>query len=102
MLTKNIKFKNFLIKNKKKNISKKLKSLLSENNEILKTLSVRYKYSYTKKIVSKFKKYQNITLIGMGGSILGSQAIYDFIKHKIKKKVFFVNNLDSRFFKKKR
>ena len=102
MLTKNIKFKNFLIKNKKKNISKKLKSLLSENNEILKTLSVRYKYSYTKKIVSKFKKYQNITLIGMGGSILGSQAIYDFIKHKIKKKVFFVNNLDSRFFKKKK
>ena len=102
MLTKNIKFKNFLIKNKKKNISKKLKSLLSENNEILKTLSVRYKYSYTKKIVSKFKKYQNITLIGMGGSILGSQAIYDFIKHKIKKKVFFVNNLDSSFFKKKR
>ena len=102
MLTKNIKFKNFLIKNKKKNISKKLKSLLSENNEILKTLSVRYKYSYTKKIVSKFKKYQNITLIGMGGSILGSQAIYDFIKHKIKKKVFFVNNLDSSFFRKKR
>jgi len=102
MLTKNIKFKNFLIKNKKKNISKKLKSLLSENNEILKTLSVRYKYSYTKKIVSKFKKYQNITLIGMGGSILGSQAIYDFIKHKIKKKVFFVNNLDSKFFKKKK
>ena len=102
MLTKNIKFKNFLIKNKKKNISKKLKSLLSENNEILKTLSVRYKYSYSKKIVSKFKKYQTITLIGMGGSILGSQAIYDFIKHKIKKKVFFVNNLDSSFFRKKR
>jgi glucose-6-phosphate isomerase len=102
MLTKNIKFKNFLIKNKIKNISKKLKSLLSENNEILKTLSVRYKYSYSKKIVSKFKKYQTITLIGMGGSILGSQAIYDFIKHKIKKKVFFVNNLDSSFFRKKR
>ena len=29
----------------------------------------------------------------MGGSILGSQAIYEFLKDKIKKNFFFVNNL---------
>ena len=31
----------------------------------------------------------------MGGSILGSQAIYDFLKYKIKKKFIFYNNLHS-------
>jgi glucose-6-phosphate isomerase len=30
----------------------------------------------------------------MGGSVLGSNAIYDFLKHKIKKKVTFFDNLD--------
>ena len=30
----------------------------------------------------------------MGGSVLGSEAIYEFLKTKIKKKFFFLNNLD--------
>ena len=100
MLTKNINFKNFIIKTKKSNVSKKLRSLLAENNPILKTLSSSYRYSYSSKIISKFKRYHNITMIGMGGSILGSQAIHDFVKHKIKKNILFVNNLDLKFFKK--
>jgi len=99
MITKNINFKNFVQKNKKFKISKKLKLLLKENNPILKTLSKDYQYSYSKKIISKFKKYKEINLIGMGGSILGAQAIYDFLKFKIKKKVSFINNLDLNLFK---
>ena len=82
MITKNIKFKNFLIKKKFLNISKKIKLLLEENNLILETLGSNYKYSYSNKIIKKFKKFKNLTLIGMGGSILGTQAIYDFLKHK--------------------
>ena len=31
----------------------------------------------------------------MGGSILGTEAIYNFLKFKIKKKVYFFNNLDN-------
>ena len=31
----------------------------------------------------------------MGGSILGTQAIYDFLGDKIRKKFEFINNLDS-------
>ena len=31
----------------------------------------------------------------MGGSILGAQAIYDFLKYKIKKNFLFINNIDS-------
>ena len=30
----------------------------------------------------------------MGGSILGTEAIYDFLKFKIKKKINFYNDLD--------
>ena len=36
----------------------------------------------------------------MGGSILGSQAIYSFLKYKIKKKFIFLNNLDQELLKK--
>ena len=96
MITKNIKFKNFLVKKNFFNIPKKIKLLLEENNLILKTLRSSYKYSYSSKVVKKFKKYQNLTLIGMGGSILGSQAIHDFLKYKIKKKVTFINNLTNK------
>ena len=31
----------------------------------------------------------------MGGSILGTQAIHDFLRHKIKKKFIFIDNLKS-------
>jgi len=95
MITENIKLKNFLIQKKLFNISKKVKLLLEENNLILSTLRSNYKYNYSNKIIKKFKKYQNIILIGMGGSILGSQAIHDFLKYKIKKNFFFINNLSN-------
>ena len=32
----------------------------------------------------------------MGGSILGAEAIYDFLKHKVKKNFYFINNLKSK------
>ena len=36
----------------------------------------------------------------MGGSILGTKAIYYFLKHKIKKKIEFIDNLNSNILKK--
>jgi glucose-6-phosphate isomerase len=95
MLTKNINFKNFKPKKYNKKINKDLVSLLKENNTILKSLGVNYKNSYNKKLISKFKKYSHIRVVGMGGSILGTEAINDFLKHKIKKKFYFTNNLQS-------
>ena len=32
----------------------------------------------------------------MGGSSLGAEAIYNFMKYKIKKKFYFFNNLDTK------
>ena len=93
MLTRNIKFKNFKLKSKNLKFKKDLKILLSKKNELFKSLTSSYDYSYSNKLVDKLKKYSSLRVIGMGGSILGTEAIYDFLKHKIKKNFLFVNNL---------
>ena len=98
----NIKIKNYQNKNKKKNfLKKKLKEILDEKNQVIKSLSKNYKYNFDKKKILQYKKFKNLRLIGMGGSILGSQAIYDFLIHKIKKKFYFISNLNSTLQKKK-
>ena len=99
-ITKTIFFKGFQNKRSKKNISKILKDLINSENQILKSLSKSYKNSYSKKFIYKFKKFSIINLFGMGGSSLGAQSIYSFLKDRIKKKFFFINNLRSNnFFK---
>ena len=93
MTTDNFNFKNFRIKKNYKKIKKDFKLLIKENNTIIKSLSTFYKSSYTDKKIQKFKKYSNIKIIGMGGSILGAESIYEFLKDKIKKNFYFINNL---------
>ena len=88
-------FKNFLNIKNNKLIKKDFLNLLKEQLPLLETLKPSYKYSYSKKAISRYKKFSNIRVIGMGGSILGTEAIYDFLKKKIKKKIIFVNNLNS-------
>ena len=88
-------FKNFFnLKNNKK-IKKDFLNLLKDQPLLFETLKPTYKYSYSKKKIYKYKKFYNIRIIGMGGSILGTEAIFDFLKKKIKKKLTFVNNLNS-------
>ena len=93
MLTKGVKFTNFKIKKNSLLIKKKLISLLKSKNEILNSLSQNYKDNFTKKILLKYKRKTNYRVIGMGGSSLGTQTIYDFLKYKIKKKFIFSDNL---------
>ena len=97
-------FKNFLDIKKNKKIQKDLQNLLKNEPPLFQTLKPNYKYSYSKKTILKYKKFSNIRIIGMGGSILGSEAIYDFLKKKINKKLTFVNNLNSNgdYFKDKK
>ena len=99
METKYIIYKNF---NKKKKLlyKKKLSNFLNfeiliQKYPLLKSLTNNYNYSFKKKNLSNLKKYNEFNLIGMGGSILGAQAIYDFLSNKIKKKIFFFNNLQN-------
>ena len=107
MLSKNIKFKNFSIKKKNlntlNNFYKLKKDYLKKDLKLLLTLSNDYNYSYKKKIIKKYKNFQNFIVIGVGGSILGTKAIYQFLNHKIKKNFFFIDNLQPKLnFKKKR
>ena len=96
MLTKNISFKNFKVKGYTKKVKKILDDILVRKNSVLDSLSSDYKNSYNKKTILKFKKYNNINVVGMGGSILGTESIYYFLKSKIKKNFFFYNNLQSK------
>ena len=94
MLSSKISFKNFKSKKVKSSlIRKKLITLLKEKNEILESLSKNYKNNFNNKSLKKFKNSLDYRVIGMGGSSLGAQAIYDFLRHKIKKKFLFIDNL---------
>ena len=57
-------------------------------------MSKNYKFNFSRKELEKFKKYQNIVLVGMGGSILGIKAICQFLQKKIKKNIYFFDNVD--------
>ena len=101
MLTSRISFKNFKITKKKSPlVKKKLLALVKEKNEIIKSLTKDYKNNFNKKTLKKFKNTLEYRVIGMGGSSLGAQAIYDFLNFKIKKKFFFVDNLKKNYSKK--
>ena len=102
MKNKNILFKNFKLDKKTINTKKILTELLKEDNKILQSLSNNYSDSYTKKSLSKYKNFKNIRIIGMGGSSLGTRAIYSFLKHKIKKKITFFDNLQPNKIKDKK
>ena len=95
MLTQNISFKNFLIHKKKLVVKKNLNLILNEETQVISSLSKFYKDSFSKKNIKHFNKKLDYRIIGMGGSTLGAQAIYDFLKKKIKKKFIFVDNLNT-------
>ena len=66
-----------------------------EFDTTLNILSENYNFNFKEKDIKKFRNYKNLVIIGMGGSILGTAAIFNFLNKKIKKKVFFFNNLNS-------
>ena len=98
MLTKNITFKNF--DNYKKNskiinVFKILKNnFLKKKDNLLLSLSEKYTYSFNFIELKKYNKFKLLKIVGMGGSVLGINAIYSFLKFKIKKKVTFLDNLN--------
>ena len=98
MLTKNIRLKKFGIKKNKKKIKYRfLKSLnFYKNHKLIKSFSNDYSYDFSQQQIKKFKKFNSYNLVGMGGSSLGTKAIYNFLKPKVKKNFTFIDNLNSR------
>ena len=95
MLTTGISFINFKVKSKISRVKKELRFLINQKNQVIISLSKNYKNNFNKKILIKYKKFKDFQIIGMGGSILGAKAIYDFLKYKIKKNFLFVDNLQA-------
>ena len=93
MITAGIKLINFKKKTNSLNIKKNLKLILKEKNQVIESLKTSYQNSFERKKILKYKKASNFRIIGMGGSSLGANAIYDFLKKKIKKNFLFFDNL---------
>ena len=98
MFSKKIKINCFNFKKKNNQKVKKLFfEILQKKNSsfrVIDTFSNNYQYSYSKKNITKFKKYKTISVFGLGGSSLCIKAIYNFLRFKIKKKVYFYDNLN--------
>lgn len=75
-------------------VFKKIRSQINEKNNTLSVLNKNFKFNFDFKNLIKFKKFKTLVIIGMGGSILGSQAMYFFLKDKIKKKVYFLDDIN--------
>ena len=69
---------------------------LNNPKKTLNVLNKNYKFNFKLKDLKKFKNFKKIAIIGMGGSILGAQAIYSFLEKKIKKKIYFIDDIDEK------
>ena len=98
MVSSNIEFKNFTQKGSnskiKKILNKLLDNYLKKNDQLLLSLSKKYKYKCKFQNIKKYKKFKHYRVFGMGGSILGAEAIYSFLSKKIRKSFSFVNNIN--------
>jgi len=105
MLNKNFFFHNHNLKEFNQNLKKTKKvfekfKLDLDNYELplLFSYEKNFDLDFTSKTIKKFSKYKNIIIVGMGGSILGTKSIYSFFKKKIKKNLFFFDNLDANLY----
>ena len=100
---KNTIYKEYINNKYKKKLNSKFTKILSKikneidfNKNTFHVLSHKFNNSFRANDLTRFKKYKDIVIIGMGGSILGTEAIYECFKFKIKKNIFFLNDLNVR------
>ena len=82
------------------NVNKIISEFHRKNPDLYQSLFQKTKYNFNQYKIRDFKKFKNIIIIGMGGSILGAKAIYCFLKRKINKNFIFVDNLNQEHLKK--
>ena len=69
---------------------------IENSNKTLSVLNKNFKFNFKIQDLKRFKKFKSIIVIGMGGSILGVEAIYSFLEKKIKKKIYFFNDINTK------
>ncbi len=94
-----ISLKDFKIKNslnkKKFNISiKTAKENINLKRNVFHSFNKKFKLNFKLSELKRYKKFKRIIIIGMGGSILGAQAINYFLPKKSNKDIIYINNLD--------
>ena len=63
------------------NVIKDIFSNLNTRKDTFHSLSKNFKLNFKIKDLNKFKKFKTIVIIGMGGSILGPEALYYFLRN---------------------
>ena len=72
MITSGIFFKNFKGSKQNSKIKKNLKKLIKENSQILQSFNKNYKDQFKINNLGIFKRFNDIRIIGIGGSSLGT------------------------------
>ena len=96
LLKNNIKLKNLKVGSSKVLLKKfdriflEISKDIKQSKKTINVLDNKFKFNFEIKDLERFKKFKTIALIGMGGSILGAEAIHNFLRKKIKKKFIFL------------
>ena len=61
---------------------KKVNESIKIKNNVFNSFSKNFKLNFNPKELKSFKKFKRFIIIGIGGSILGSQAVNVFLKKK--------------------
>ncbi len=101
MIKKNSIQKEYIKKKLEKKLSKKFENIFSQikiniknEKKIFNLFNKNYKFNFKIKDLKKFKNYKTIVIIGMGGSVIGANSIYDFFGEKIKKNFYFLDSIN--------
>ena len=99
-LNNSIEFKNLKISSKSK-LAKKFDRVFSNikkdfknTKKTLNILDNKFKFNFKTTDLKKFRQFKTIAIVGMGGSVLGAEAMYNFFGSKIKKKIYFFDDLN--------
>ena len=102
---KNLNFQNFFPNEKFRKIKgvnqknfeiliKKAKESVEIKNNTLNSFSKNFKLNFKFGELKNYKNFKRVIIIGLGGSILGAQAINSFLKRNTKKEFIFINDLN--------
>jgi len=76
------------------NIINNIFTSLDDKKDTFHSFSKKFDINFKILELKKFNNFKSVVIIGMGGSVLGAEAIYSFLNNKIKKKFYFIDNLD--------
>ena len=96
MLSEGIKFKGFNSAKSNIKVKKYLEQILKNRSQLFQSLGQKYKDKYNINFIKNLVKKDDVRLIGVGGSSLGGQAIYNFLFDKVKKNFQFVDNISNK------